>query len=79
MLIATQAGKDHVEGKFDEWKVLMREEYWGKPAERKEEREGVKGEDAVEDGEKAETNGKVKPEGDDGEEIEDKDEQEGKA
>lgn len=27
----SQAGKDHVDGKFDEWKVVAREEYWGKP------------------------------------------------
>lgn len=27
-----QAGQDHVDGKFDEWKMKMREEYWGKPS-----------------------------------------------
>ena len=26
-----QAGRDRVEGKFDEWKEMQREEYWGKP------------------------------------------------
>lgn len=28
-----QAGRDHVDGKFDDWKVKAREEYWGKPDE----------------------------------------------
>ena len=27
---AMQAGKDRVQGKFDEWKEAEREEYWGK-------------------------------------------------
>lgn len=30
---AMQAGKDRVEGRFDEWKDMQREEYWGKPEE----------------------------------------------
>ena len=29
---AMQAGQDRVEGKFDEWKELEREQYWGKQA-----------------------------------------------
>lgn len=26
-----QAGKDHSDGKFNEWKLIAREEYWDKP------------------------------------------------
>ena len=29
---AMQAGRDRVEGKFDQWKEAEREEYWGKAA-----------------------------------------------
>ena len=28
-----QAGRDRVDGKFDEWKETQREEYWGKPTD----------------------------------------------
>lgn len=34
---AMQAGQDRVEGKFDEWKELEREQYWGKGTGKSEE------------------------------------------
>lgn len=37
-----QAGKDHIDGKFDEWKIIARDEYWGKPDTAKTETEDEK-------------------------------------
>ena len=44
---AMQAGKDRAEGKFDEWKELEREQYWGKKMVQDENAE-VKDEEVVE-------------------------------
>ena len=46
-----QAGKDRAEGKFDEWKEMQREEYWGKPEEQENVEGGVKNERNEENGE----------------------------
>ncbi|KAK3684660.1 hypothetical protein LTR37_020061 [Vermiconidia calcicola] len=48
---AMQAGKDRAEGKFDEWKEMQREEYWGKPEEQENVEGGVKNERNEENGE----------------------------
>ena len=45
---AMQAGKDRTDGKFDEWKELQREEYWGKQDENaKVEVDGQKSDEVV--------------------------------
>lgn len=61
-----------MDGKFDEWKVLMREQYWGKPADGA--RDGVKEEEGSEGVEKAKVNGFSSDKSDDGKEIKDSEE-----
>ena len=46
---AMQAGKDRGEGKFDEWKEMQREEYWGPPDENDPGKDEVKNLVEVED------------------------------
>jgi len=49
-----KAGKDRAEGKYDEWKEMQREEYWGKPDGQENVEGGVKNERNEKNGEATE-------------------------